>query len=149
MRGNSKLKFDGIDILAAQIDRVGGDLRKATEEALIETAKVVERNTREAALPYIGRKTSPRGYSTGSMFKTIISDHQVDWNGWKANIHTGFKIKDAGIHSIFLTRGNGTAKMQKDRKLVRALMGTETKREIQDKQEEIFKKYVAIGKETK
>ena len=136
-----KIMFDGFKDLAEAIDRAGGDLKTAVNEALTETQKLVQTKLMHAAAPYATKGV--KGYAKGDMYDTIKQDTNVDWAGSVASIGVGFELyKKGGWHSIFVMYG--TPRMQKDQKVFNAIRGSKTKKEIAAKQEEIMQKYLDL-----
>lgn len=136
-----KIIFDGFADLAADIDRVGGDLKKATEEALTETQKLVQSNLTHAAAPYATKGV--KGYAEGDMYDTIKKDSAVQWTGSVASIGVGFELyQKGGWHSIFIMYG--TPRISKDQRVYNAIKGSKTKKQIAAKQEEIMRKYLSL-----
>lgn len=142
------ITFDGFEKLAEDIDAIGGDLHEAVDEALEETQKIVHEELVQAAEIYASANKGKKGYATGKMYKSIINDVRIDWKGTIAEVKTGFTGeggKYAGfMHSIFVMYG--TPKMVKDVKVYNAIKGTKVRKEIYDKQEEIMKKHLELGK---
>ena len=137
-----KIIFDGFEDLAAAIDRSGGDLHAAVNEALVETQKLIQSNVTSAAAPYAGK--GRKGYATGEMYGTIIGDGAVSWAGSVATVDTGFRIRQhGGWHSIFVMYG--TPRMSKDTAVYNAIKGSATKAQIAKLQEEIMQKYLKLG----
>lgn len=137
-----KILFDGFEDLAAAIDRAGGDLHEAVNEALMETQKCIQQNLSSAAAPYAAK--GKKGYATGRMYGTIIGDGAVEWNGPVASVHVGFGLSQkGGWHSIFVMYG--TPRMAKDTAVYNAIRGTATKAQIAKLQEEIMSKYLQLG----
>lgn len=137
-----KILFSGFEDLAADIDRAGGDLKEAVNEALQETQNLIQQNVASAAAPYAAK--GRKGYATGKMYGTIIADGRVDWQGSVASIDTGFRIREnGGWHSIFVMYG--TPRMQKDSKVYNAIKGAATKNQIAKVQEEILMKHLKLG----
>lgn len=132
--------FDGFADLAEQIDRIGGNMQKAVNEALEATQEVVENNLVPAASVYAtkGRK----GYATGSMFKSLIRSTKVTWKGTVAEVNVGFNLGE-NFHSIFIMYG--TPRIAKDTEIYNAIKGAKTKQEIEQVQAMIMKKYLSIG----
>lgn len=143
------ITFDGFDKLAEAIDRVGGDLHKAADEALTETSEIVSENLTTAAAMYNGRGKGLKGYSTGAMYRAIRRDADVEWSGSVAEVGVGFTTNGGSttagfMHSIFVMYG--TPRMAKDPKIYAAIKGTRTRKEIEKAQEEIMLKHLALVK---
>jgi len=134
--------FDGFKDLAADIDRAGGDLKTAVDDALVQTQELIQSNLNSAAAVYASK--GRKGYATGKMYGTIINDHAVSWSGAIATVDVGFRISDdGGWHSIFIMYG--TAKMSKDIAVFNAIKGTATKNAIAKLQEEVMMNYLKLG----
>lgn len=137
-----KIIFNGFEDLAAAIDRSGGDLQAAVNEALTETQKLIQSNVASAAAPYAGK--GRKGYATGQMYGTIIGDGAVSWAGSVATVDTGFRLRESGgWHSIFVMYG--TPRMSKDSAVYNAIKGSATKAQIEKLQQEIMQKYIKLG----
>lgn len=140
------ITFDGFEKLAEDIDEIGGDLHDAVDEALTETQFIVQENLVTAAQVYANK--GRKGYATGKMFKSIIQDVRIDWRGLIAEVKTGFTGeggKYAGfMHSIFIMYG--TPRMHKDVKVYNAIKGTQTRKQIAEKQEEVMVKHLELAK---
>lgn len=142
MATKMSIMFDGFKDLAAAIDRSGGDLHTAVDEALVETQKLIQQNLTTAAAPYSAK--GRKGYATGDMYGTIISDGAVSWAGSVATVDTGFRLRQkGGWHSIFIMYG--TPRMAKDTAVYNAIKGTATKEQIAKLQQEIMQKYLKLG----
>jgi len=136
--------FSGFEDLAADVDRSGGDLEKAVDEALQETAKYIQSQVESAAAPYAAKGL--KGYATGRMYSAIIKDNMVYWNGNIAEVGVGFSLDESsGWHSIFIMYG--TPRMAKDTKVYNAIKGAKTKKEIEKIQQEVMQKYLKLGGE--
>ena len=137
-----QILFNGFEDLAAEVDRSDGDLQKAVDEALTETAKYIQSQVATAAAPYAAK--GRKGYATGRMYGSIIEDGLVTWNGHVAEVGTGFALNESnGWHSIFIMYG--TPRMAKDTKVYNAIKGAKTKKEIERIQQEVMQKYIKIG----
>lgn len=138
--------FDGFEELARRVDKSNNGLQKAVDEALTETQKLIQSNVSSAAAPYArkGRK----GYATGKMYGAIIKNASVEWQGSRASVEVGFKLKGSatggGWHSIFVM--HGTPRIKKDSKLYNSIKGKRTENQIKKLQEEIMEKYITIDK---
>lgn len=136
-----QILFDGFEDLAAAIDRSGGDLKQAVNEALTKTSEVVQNNLIPAAAIYA--RKGIKGYATGKMYGSLITGDSVQWNGTVASVRVGFNLNNGGWHSIFVMYG--TPRMAKDTRIYNAIKGTKTKKEIADVQEEIMKKHLDLA----
>lgn len=146
------LKFDGVAELSEQIDKLGGDLKKVTEEALIFIPGEVTPKLRAAMAKHTryGRGTA------GETARALVEGQQVQWSGSVASIAVGFDLKKGGMPSIFLMYGTprhaprnqyGGATQQgakdhpgtqADRELYDAIYGKRIQAEISKKQRQIF-----------
>ena len=136
-----KIIFDGFADLAAAIDRTGGDLKTAVDDALTETQKLVQQNLVTAAEPYASK--GRKGYATGEMYRSILKDARIEWSGNIAQVDVGFDLQmNGGYHSIFIMYG--TPKIQKDTKVYNAIRGTKTRKDIAAKQQEVMSKYLGM-----
>lgn len=138
-----KIIFSGFTDLAYEIDKAGGDLHAAVDEALTKTGQFVQNNVSQAALPYA--HGGLKGYADGDMFHSLKSDHPIIWKGTVAEVSVGFNLYDkGGYHSIFVMYG--TPRISKDQKLYNSIKGTRTKHAIALLQEEVMKKHLALAK---
>lgn len=136
------ITFDGFSTLTDAIDKAGGDLRAAVDEALQEAQKIVQTNLTTGAAVYAGK--GRKGYATGKMYSTIIGDGGVEWHGSIAEVKSGFKLNQStGWHSIFIMYG--TPRMAKDPKVYNAIKGTKTRKEIAEKQEKILEEHLSLA----
>ena len=136
------ITFDGFKDLAYQIDKAGGDLNAAVEDALLQTQEWIQNNVRYAAAPYANKGL--KGYANGDMYKSIIDDGKITWSGTVAEVRVGFDLGEEGaFHSIFIMYG--TPRIAKDQKIYDAIRGTKTQKEIAKLQEEVMKKYLSLG----
>lgn len=127
-----RLEFAGFEEMAERLDKLGGDLKKTTEKALIETHKLLTPKVEEAF-----RKHDVK-YSHDTM-KSLKKDPKVEWNGSTAEIGVGFKISEGGFPSIFIMYG--TPRMQPDKKVYNSIYGN--KKKVKELQEGIFAEEIA------
>ncbi len=123
--------FKGFEEYAEKLDRLGGDLRAATEEALKESKELVDEQLHGAMSKH---------HRTGKTESTIMDSAQVEWSGSVASVDVGFDIAHGGLASVFLMYG--TPKQQPDKKLYDAVYGRSTKNKVKKVQEEIFAKAI-------
>ena len=136
------ITFPGFDDLAAEIDRAGGNLEAAVEDALLQTQEFIQNGLTIAAAPYNAKGL--KGYATGKMYGSIIDDRKIYIKGNVAEVRVGFEL-DKGFHSIFIMYG--TPRIAKDQRVYNAIRGTKTKKDIAELQEEIMRKHLQLGGE--
>lgn len=133
------IMFDGFKDLAEMVDNVNPSaLKPAVEKALTETAKYVQSNVDDAALPYANKGGGLKGYATGAMYNALKKENPVTWKTpFIAEVSVGFNLHaKGGFHSIFVMYG--TPRMAKDPKLYNSIKGTKTKKEVAKIQEDIL-----------
>lgn len=133
---------DSFKDLALAIDKAGGDLKAAADEALRETGKVVQTNLVSAAQPYAGK--GKKGYATGEMYRAIKRTFSPVWVGDVAEVGTGFDLhENGGWHSIFIMYG--TPRIAKDQAVFNAIKGTKTRKSIVAAQEKALQKHLKLS----
>ncbi len=132
MAKKMRLEFTGFEEYAERLDKLGGDLKKTTEKALIETHKLLTPKVEEAF-----RRHDVK-YSHDTM-KSLKKDARVEWDGSVAAIGVGFKISEGGFPSIFIMYG--TPRMQPDKKVYNSIYGNRKK--VRELQEKIFAEEIA------
>lgn len=132
MAKKMRLEFTGFEEYAERLDKLGGDLKKTTEKALIETHKLLTPKVEEAF-----RRHDVK-YSHDTM-KSLKKDARVEWDGSVAAIGVGFKISEGGFPSIFIMYG--TPRMQPDKKVYNSIYGNRKK--VRELQERIFVEEIA------
>lgn len=121
------IEFEGFDELFSKLDELNGDLKKVTEQALIETHKAITPNLHRDMIKH---------RRTGRTEESIIDTAKVEWQGMTAGIDVGFDISNGGLASIFLMYG--TPRMAKDTKLFNDIYGSRIKKEVGEIQREII-----------
>lgn len=134
MAGKNKigLQFDGFEELAAEFDSIGGDLKRATENALKASKKVITPGIDQAIKKH---------HLTGDTEKSLDKGTKVKWEGTTASIEVGFHIRQGGLPSVFLMYGTPRAK--KDTKLYNSIYGSKIKKQVGEIQKEVFQKMIA------
>lgn len=138
------ITFDGFNELAEMIDKANLDLKSAVNEALEETADIAKATLIPAAAIY--DRKGLKGYAKGKMYRSMLRDKPISWEGSVATVRTGFsaeRSKAGFMHSIFVMYG--TPRMAKDPKIYNAIKGTKVRKEIAQKQEEIMVKHLKFG----
>lgn len=130
-RNRIMITFRGAMEYAEKLDKLGGDLRAVSTEALVESHALVTPNI---------HSIMKRHHRTGRTEGTIRDEDRVQWEGMVASIPIGFDIRNGGLPSIFLMYG--TPKMAPDKKLYNAIYGSATRRKVANLQKEIFAKAI-------
>lgn len=125
------LTFSGFEELVSKLDKLGGDLKSVTTEALEKSHGLVT--------PGI-HKAMKKHHRTGDTEKSIVDNTKVEWEGTVASIEVGFDISSGGLPSIFLMYG--TPRMKKDTTLYNSIYGSSIRRKVQEAQSEIFSKAI-------
>jgi len=136
-RNTLKLSTAGFDGLLKRLDSLGGDLRKAVDEALTKASHTITVSTENALaaqnLPAQGK------YSKSTTQEQIIRDAQVRWEGDTAWIPVGFDFSKPGAGGYLIT---GTPRMKPDYELNRIYKQKKYMNLIQKGMEEIVMNYV-------
>lgn len=122
------LNFRGFEETIAEFEMLGGKVKKATNHALEESARLVTENAKSEIR---------RHRLTGVTESTLRENMPVEWHGTTAEIKVGFDISAGGLPSIFLMYG--TPKMKPDKKLYNAFYGSSIKKKVAELQEDIFR----------
>lgn len=121
------LQLDGFEDLMSDLDKLGGDLKEVTAEALEKSHAYVTPTLHQAMKKH---------HRTGRTERSIDDSGKVYWSGNTATVDVGFDISGGGLASVFLMYG--TPKMKKDTKLYNAIYGSATKKKLAEIQEEII-----------
>lgn len=128
-----KLQFTAWEQLAESLDKLDGNVKKATEEALIESHKAITPKIEAAFAPHSTK-------FSGDTLKTLRKQSKVEWEGLVASIPIGFDIGKGGLASVFIMYGAPT--VSADRKVYNAFYGAATKKQINEIQKEIFERAI-------
>lgn len=121
------LQLKGFEELMADLDKLGGDLKEVTAEALEKSHAYVTPNI---------QKAMKKHHRTGRTERSIDDSGRVTWSGNTASVDVGFDISGGGLASVFLMYG--TPKMKKDTKLYNSIYGSATRKKLAEIQEEII-----------
>lgn len=106
-RNTLRLDLSGFKELMTQLDELGGDLIKVTEDALTQAGETIGEDTRDAVqktnLPAAGK------YSQPDTEKAVVTHPQVEWTGMTASIGVGFDYSKSGAGGFLIT---GTPRMK-------------------------------------
>ena len=140
-----RITFKGFEKMATRLDVIGGTdyMKKAVDEALTETQRIVRDNLIQAVARYARKGGGAQGYATPEMALTVKQNVQIEWAGSVAVVHVGFNLTEpGGFHSIFVMYG--TPRMKPDKKIYNAVFGAKTKKQIAEAQKKIFAKYLGL-----
>ncbi len=110
-RNTLRVDLSGFTELITKLDEVGGNVKKAVDDALIQAAETVQEDTLDA----LEKQNLPRQgvYSLGRTEKTIVKP-TVTWVGSKASAGIGFDYAKKGAGGFLIS---GTPRMKPDRSL--------------------------------
>ena len=136
------LKFEGLEEMIANLEKVQGDLKTTTEKALKASKQRVNEELRKVTIP--ANYPAHGKYSTGKTAQSIDTDMSVTWEGTTASIKVGYDMQISGMTSIFLMYGTPRHKppMKAVRKMYNAIYGSKMKKEIAEIQREVFAKVI-------
>lgn len=141
-RNTLKLDTSGFEEMLKKLDSLGGNVKKAVEDALIQSAETIKEDTiaaSEAAnLPASGK------YSSGSTRESIVSDSQITWEGMIASVPVGFDFSKPGAGGFLIT---GTPRMQPDRALNRMYKQKRYMKQIQEDMGDVIMDYIVEAME--
>lgn len=126
------LEFSGWKELLEKLDMSGGDIEEAVEKSLEVASKTVSTKISQ---------DMKRHHRTGRTEKSIIQNPEIEWEGQTANVGIGFDFNKGGLTSVFLMYG--TPRSKPDKKIYNDIYGAKVKKEIGEKQEEIFQDMLA------
>ena len=136
------LKFEGLEEMIANLEKVQGDLKATTEKALKASKQRVNEELRKVTIP--ANYPAHGKYSTGKTAQSIDNDMSVTWEGTTASIKVGYDMQISGMTSIFLMYGTPRHKppMKAVRKMYNAIYGAKMRKEVAKIQREVFAKVI-------
>lgn len=101
-RNTMQLDLKGFNELITKLDGLGGDIKKATQDALEKAGQKIGEDTATA----VQRSNLPAGgkFSQGDTAKTVVENPKVEWSGETASIGVGFDFSKRGAGG-FLIKG--------------------------------------------
>jgi hypothetical protein len=132
-RNTLKLDLKGFDELIYKLDKLGGDVKKITEDALDRAGETIGRDTVDA----VQKSNLPAGgkYSKGDTEGSIVKNPKTEWEGMIASIGVGFDYSKPGAGGFLIT---GTPRMAPDNALKKIYKQKRYMSEIQKDMREIF-----------
>ena len=136
------LKFEGLEEMIANLEKVQGDLKATTEKALKASKQRVNEELKKVTIP--ANYPAHGKYSTGKTAQSIDTDMSVTWEGTTASIKVGYDMQISGMTSIFLMYGTPRHKppMKAVRKMYNAIYGAKMRKEVAEIQREVFAKVI-------
>ena len=142
------IKFKGFDEMIEKFEKLGGDTKKIVEECLEASADIITPKLKTDIVKH---------NRTHRVEGSIAENQQVTWEGTKAKIPVGFKLRRGGWASIFLMYGTarhapanqygtyaGTVRgVTQDKKLHDDVYGSSVQRRINEVQKEIFNREIS------
>ena len=136
-RSKYSFNFKEMEALAAKIEKTGGSLEEAVEDAL--------QGTHDLITPKLATGIK-RHHSSGDTEKSLDKAPAVTWkNPLVAHVNIGFDLSNGGVPSIFLMWGTPKRKASKmpiDKALKNAAFGPAVKREVAKLQREALEAYL-------
>lgn len=137
-RNTLRLDLSGFSELLTELDRLGGDLRRVTEDALEQAGETIACDTLDA----VQKPNLPAGgkYSKGDTAASIVQNPCVEWAGTTASIGVGFDYSKPGAGGFLIT---GTPKMRPDKALQEIYKRKKYMNEIQKDMQEVISDAIA------
>lgn len=136
-RNTLKLDTSGFTEMLRKLDDLGGNVKKAVEDSLTQSAETIREDTIAALdnsnLPAQGK------YSTGTTKESIVSDSRVTWEGLVGSVPVGFDFSKPGAGGYLIT---GTPRMQPDRALNQMYKQKKYMRQIQNDMGDVILDYI-------
>jgi len=126
-RNRLGLSFEGLDLYARRLEKLGGDIKNVAEKCLVKS--------KEHITPKLHQVMS-RHHLTGATEASIDENTSVEWSGTQGKLPVGFNLGSGGLPSVFLMYG--TPRMKKDQAMYNAIYGSGIKKEVTQIQQEIF-----------
>lgn len=132
-----RLDTSGLEHMIRTLESLGGNVRQAVEESLVQAAEKVREDTIEALQP----QYLPAGgiYSRGKTLESVITDTRVTWEGTVGSVPIGFDFSKSGAGGFLIT---GTPRMQPDRELNRMYKGKKYMADIQKQMSDVIIRHI-------
>lgn len=136
-RNTLKLDVRGFTETLRKLDSLGGDVKRAVEDALTQAAETIAEDTKEA----VSAANLPAGgiYSTGATKEAIVQDYRVRWEGMLSWVPVGFDFSKPGAGGFLIT---GTPRMQPNKELNRMYKQKRYMNKIQEDMGNVIMDYV-------
>lgn len=131
MANRMSIQTKGLEELIERVDKAGGDIKLAVEQALTKGKEAIQPEIEQAI---------ERHRRTGRTEASLDDSMQVAWDGTVGSIEIGFHIRKGGLPSIFLMYG--TPRIQPDKQLYNAIYGPAVRRKAQEAEEEALSDFI-------
>ena len=141
-RNTLKLDTSGFSEMLRKLDSLGGDVKGAVQNALTQASETIMEDTIEA----MDNANLPAGgkYSHDTTKESIITDHEVRWEGLTGWVPVGFDFSKPGAGGYLIT---GTPRMRPDQALNRMYKQKKYMRQIQEDMWDVISDYVVEAME--
>ena len=136
-RNTLKLDTSGFEPMLKRLDSLGGDVKRAVNDALKQASETITEDTEEAMSA--SNMPAQWKYSSGTTEKSIIRDSNVRWEGNVGWVPVGFDFSKPGAGGYLIT---GTPRMQPDKALNRMYKQKKYMNQIQNDMGEVIMDYV-------
>lgn len=96
--GKNTMRLDliGFSTMLEGIQKAGGNIERAVETALTESAKPFETELKAGIAKH---------HRTGLTEKSLLASNNVQWDGNRATLNVGFDIAKGGLPALFIEYG--------------------------------------------
>lgn len=138
-RNTLKLDTSGFEGMLRRLDRLGGNVKKAVDEALGTAAENIKEDTLKALDPQFLPAGGKYSKSPSKTKASVITDTRVRWEGNTGWVPVGFDFAKPGAGGFLIT---GTPKMRPDPELHRMYRQKKYMQEIQEQMSDTIGNYV-------
>ena len=108
-RNTLKFETPPLERMIKRLEELGGDVKKATADALQQAAEKIRDDTLDALNP--ANLPAHGQYSTGATLKSVAEVEPAKWEGTVASVPVGFDFSKPGAGGYLIS---GTPKMRPD-----------------------------------
>lgn len=108
-RNTLKFETPPLERMIKRLEELGGDVKKATADALQQAAEKIRDDTLDALNP--ANLPAHGQYSTGATRKSVAEVEPVKWEGTVASVPVGFDFSKPGAGGYLIS---GTPRMRPD-----------------------------------
>ncbi len=138
-RNTLKLDTSGFVGMLRRLERLGGNVKKAVDEALGTAAEKIKEDTLKALDPQFLPAGGKYSKSPSKTKASVVTDTRVRWEGNTGWVPVGFDFAKPGAGGFLIT---GTPKMRPDPELHRMYRQKKYMQEIQEQMNDTIGNYV-------